>query len=214
MALPPPNPQRQLRHRRHIELEVFERDDGLWEVDAKLTDTKPFDLTIKTGLRPANVPVHELLLRLVVDTSFNVIDAGSHSEWVPYPGHCGEHGDAYRQLIGLNLVRGFRHDIKKKLTGVLGCTHLTELAQLLPTAVVQAFAGTVFKSADGNQLDSNRPFQLDRCHALRSDGEVARIYYPRWYQRPASASADTAQASANVPVAAPASLSPTAEQAP
>jgi len=210
MALPPASPQRQLRHRRHIELEVFERGDGLWEVDARLRDIKPFDLQLKTGLRAAHTPIHDLTLRLVVDTSFNIIEAGSHSEWVPYPGHCSEHGDVYRQLIGLNLVRGFRHDVKKKLSGVLGCTHLTELAQLLPTAVVQAFAGTVFKSADGTQLDSNRPFQLDRCHALRSDGEVARIHYPRWYQRPASASPDAAPVLAT----APASTSPTAEQAP
>lgn len=184
----------------------------MWEVDARLVDTKPFDLPLRTGLRPAHIPVHELMLRLVVDTAFNIVDAGSHSEWVPYPGHCGEHGDAYRQLIGLNLLRGFRHDVKQRLHGVLGCTHLTELAQLLPTAVVQAFAGTVLKSADRAALDSNRPFQLDRCHALRSDGEVARLHYPRWYQRPAATPADSASASASAP--APASPSPTAEQAP
>lgn len=207
MALPPATAHRQLRHRRAIELEVFERDDGLWEVDAKLTDTKPFDLRIKTGIRPANVPLHELTLRLVVDTAFNVVDAGSHSEWVPYPGYCDkhgdqhgtEHGDAYRQLIGLNLVRGFRQAVKKKLAGVLGCTHLTELAQIVPTAVVQAFAGTVFKSADDTVLQASRPFQIDRCHALRSDGEVVRIHYPRWHEKPARASA--------TPL-------PTAEQAP
>lgn len=211
MALPPASPQRQPRHRRLIELDVFERGDGLWEVDAKLTDTKPFDLRLKTGMRAANVPLHELLLRIVVDTGFNVIDAGSQSNWVPYSDHCGAHGDAYRRLIGLNLMRNFRGEVKKRLSGVLGCTHLTELAQLLPTAVVQAFAGTVFKSADGSQVAETRPFQLDRCHALRSDGEVARLHYPRWYQRPPSAQADDA---ASAPASVCASTSPTAEQAP
>lgn len=199
MALPPASPQRQPRHRRLIELEVFERVDGLWEVDARLTDTKPFDLRLKTGVRPANTPLHELQLRLVVDTGFNILDAGSQSAWTPYPEHCGEHGDAYRQLIGLNLMHGFRHAVKQRLSGVLGCTHLTELAQLLPTAVVQAFAGTVFRAADGAQQEGARPFQLDRCHALRSSGDAARLYYPRWYQPPPAASATP---------------SPTAEQAP
>jgi hypothetical protein len=28
-----------------------------------------------------------------------------------------------------------------------------------------------------------RPFQIDRCHALRSEGEVVRLYYPRWHRQ-------------------------------
>ena len=37
-------------------------------------------------------------------------------------------------------------------------------------------------SQQGGQSASNeRPFQIDRCHALRSDGETVRTFYPRWY---------------------------------
>jgi hypothetical protein len=62
-----------------------------------------------------------------------------------------------------------------------GCTHLTELSDVLPTAVVQAFAGDVLKVYPDSDT---QPFQLDRCHALAADGEAVRLFYPRWYRQP------------------------------
>ena len=84
-------------------------------------------------------------------------------------------------LVGLNLMKGFRHAVKERLGGVKGCTHITELGQVLPTAVVQAFAGVVLDTR-GEHEGSQQPFQIDRCHALRSDGPVVRNFYPRWYR--------------------------------
>ncbi len=63
---------------------------------------------------------------------------------------------------------------------------MTELATVLPTAAVQAFAGEVFKTRDaahaGHQQDEKMPWQLDRCHALRLDGPAVATFYPRWHQ--------------------------------
>ena len=181
MALPPAAPERQLRHRRSIDVQIFARGNGLWEVDARLVDTKTRDAALAAGIRRAGQPVHEMLLRLVVDEQLDIVEAGSETLWMPYPAQCAEHGDAYSRLVGLNLLRGFRAAVKQRLGGVLGCTHLTEMTQVLPTAVIQAFAGEVIDTRDNAQ---QRPFQIDRCHALRADGEAVRTYYPRWY-RPA-----------------------------
>ena len=188
MALPSAAPQRQLKHRRSIDVQVFARGDGLWEVDARLADTKTRDWPLATGMRPAGTPVHDLLLRLVVDEKLNILEAGAESTWMPYPGHCDAYGDAYAQLAGLNLLKGFRQAVKERLGGVLGCTHLTEMAQVLPTAVIQAFAGEVLNTQEGGQAEAaTQPFQIDRCHALRSDGPAVRTYYPRWYRSHAAA---------------------------
>lgn len=180
MALPPAAPARQLKHRRCIDVQVFARDDGLWEVDARLTDTKTRDIPMATGPRRAGEPIHEMLLRLVVNRDLDILQAGSETLWMPYPGHCADHGDAYARLVGLNLLKGFRLKVLERLRGVEGCTHLTELAQVLPTAVIQAFAGEVIDTREGS--GSEPPFQIDRCHALRADGPVVRQYYPRWYR--------------------------------
>lgn len=178
MALPAAAPERQLKHTRCIDVQVFARGNGVWEVDAVITDVKTRD----TEFRLAGEPIHDMLLRLVIDEQFNVLEAGSETRGMPYPGACDAHGDAYAQLAGLNLMRGFRYAVLERLGGVAGCTHLTELTQVLPTAVVQAFAGDVINTRGGDGADAKQPFQLDRCHALRTDGETVKLHYPRWYR--------------------------------
>jgi len=178
---------RTLRHRRAIAVEAFSRDDGLWDIEACLTDHKDRDFALATGLRKEGTPIHSLWLRLTIDESFEVRDAEAVSDWVPYPGICDQIGPDYRQLIGLNLRRGFRHAVRERLGGAAGCTHLTELCSVLPTAAIQAFAGEVIHTPDtalkaAHEADvSAPPFQLGHCHALRFDGEAVRRFYPRWF---------------------------------
>jgi hypothetical protein len=194
MTIPQAAPQRQLKHRRQIDVQIYSRGDGLWEVDATIGDIKTRDAMLAGQVRPAGAPIHDMLLRLVVDERLNIVEAGSSTRSMPYTGQCDDHGDAYSRLVGLNLLRGFRGALRERVGGVLGCTHLTELAQVLPTAVVQAFAGEVIDTR-GDQAGSAQPFQIDRCHALRNDGHAVRTHYPRWYRSAARA----APAAANLP---------------
>ena len=197
MPLSSPVP-RQLRHRRAIRAEAFERADGLWDVEACLTDEKPRDVALASGVRPNGQPIHELWLRITIDRKLNVVDAEASSDWVPYPGLCQASNPAYRALIGLNLFHNFRRDAARLLAGTAGCTHLTELCAILPTAAIQAFAGDVWNTGDSTpgasassesestdgtaeRLNEKPPFQLGRCHALRFDGEAVQKFYPRWY---------------------------------
>ena len=182
MPLSPSVSRRALRHTRAIQVAAFARDDGLWDIEAHITDIKSHDIQLATGLRPANTPVHDLWLRLTIDTRLTIVDAEAVSDAVPYPGFCDTIGPAYKKLIGLNLMQGFRQQLKERLGGIQGCTHLTELAQVLPTAAIQAFAGDVFNARDGAGGDAQdtQPFQLDRCQALRTDGAAVARYYPRW----------------------------------
>ncbi len=183
MALPTAASDRQPKHRRNIDVQIFARGNGLWEVDAHITDVRSRETRMATGMLPAGKPIHDMLLRLVVDERFNVLEAGAETSAMPYPGECSSYGDLYGRLVGLNLMRGFRQGVKERLGGVQGCTHLTELTQVLPTAVVQAFAGEVIDTR-GDSADSTQPFQIDRCHALRADGPTVKTYYPRWYRAP------------------------------
>lgn len=183
MALPTAASDRQPRHRRSIDVQIFARENGLWEVDAHITDVRMHETRMATGILPAGEPIHDMLLRLVVDERFNVMEAGAETRAMPYPGECNSFADVYGRLVGLNLMQGFRHAVRERLGGVQGCTHLTELTQVLPTAVVQAFAGEVLDTG-GKSADSPQPFQIDRCHALRADGLAVKTYYPRWYRAP------------------------------
>jgi hypothetical protein len=154
MPLSPPV-SRQLRHRRAIRADAYEREDGLWDIEACLTDEKPRDVVLASGVRPNGLPIHELWLRITIDRKLNVVDAEASSDWVPYPGLCEASNPAYRALIGLNLFNNFRRDAARLLAGTAGCTHLTELCAFLPTAAIQAFAGDVWNTAKGGPDDAN-----------------------------------------------------------
>jgi len=87
MPLSLPISRRVLKHRRAIQIEAFARDDGLW------ISTPTFrcqDTRCETGFRHrlAGVPLHDMLLRITIDTRFNIVAAEAASEMVPYPGYC------------------------------------------------------------------------------------------------------------------------------
>lgn len=174
---------RRLVHTRSIRADVFARDDGLWDIEAELVDTKARDFKLATGLREAGDPMHRMRLTVTIDTRFNVVDAQAHSLANPYFASCSAIEPAYAQLIGLNLMNNFRRDVRARLGGTAGCTHMTELTNVIPTAAVQAFAGEVVRTRDGaseDEAQATMPWQLDRCHALRLDGPAVAEFYPRW----------------------------------
>jgi hypothetical protein len=196
MPLPQPV-NRTLRHTRAITAEAFLRDDGLWDLEARLVDTKSFDLQLLTGAqRPQGTPLHELWLRVTIDTQFNIVDAVASSDWTPYPGYCEEIGPAYRQLIGLNLLQQFRAAVRSRFGGTSGCTHLSELCSVLPTTAFQAFAGDVIRVTESPDVESpSPPPQLNGCHALAFSASAVREFFPRWYgHQPADASRSTSLA--------------------
>jgi hypothetical protein len=187
MPLSPPV-SRQLRHGRAIRLEAFEREDGLWDIEACLTDEKPRDVKLAAGIRPQGLPIHELWLRITIDRALTIVGAEAASEWAPYGELCAASNPEYRALIGLNLLQNFRRESSRVLAGTIGCTHLTELCAVLPTAAIQAFAGEVWNTDTGGALGKTAdnaidkpPFQLGRCNALRFDGDAVREFYPRWF---------------------------------
>jgi hypothetical protein len=177
MPLSSPQPRERL-HLRRVSYEGFARDDGLFDIDAHLNDSKDRDYPLAIGTRSKDIPVHEMHIRVTIDKSYNVIDIEATTEQMPYPGYCNTIGSEYKKLIGANLMRGFRKSIAEHMGGVKGCTHLSELLGYLPTAAVQTFAG-LKRETEG--WGDKKPFQLDACHALATTGEAARLYYPKWY---------------------------------
>ena len=104
--MPPVHPSvtRRPLHRRALDVQVFVRDDGLFDVEASLIDTKTHDVPLAGAMRKAGDPIHEMQLRLTVNPALTIIAAASDTRWMPYPDACGRHDDAYAQLVGLNLM--------------------------------------------------------------------------------------------------------------
>ena len=178
MPLPVSEVERELTHTRRVRYEGYKRTDGLWDIEAHLLDTKNHDYHLKTGVRRAGQPIHDMWIRITIDRSFTVLGAEASMDAVPYPGGCENITPAYRKLVGLNLLRGFRSRVWELLGNVKGCTHLTEMLAGLPTAGIQTFAGETKEERE----DGGKPFQLDQCHALETSTDTVKVWYPKWYR--------------------------------
>jgi len=182
MPLPPPEYAREPLHTRSIRVNSFAREDGCWDLEAELIDTKAYDFPKRAGaMQRAGDPVHHMHLRVTIDERFTIVDALAAYDAAPYEQHCMAIAPDYKALIGMNLLRNFRHTVKARFARTAGCTHLTELSYVLPTVAVQTMANRRRQARDMG-TDKSKPFQLEGCHALRLDGEVVREFYPQWHK--------------------------------
>jgi hypothetical protein len=114
-------------------------------------------------------------LGITVDRTLTIVDARAAMDAMPYVSHCDAIVPAYRALVGVAIRPGYHEKVKELFGGIRGCTHISELAAALATAAFQTMAGQRL------QDPSQKPFQLDRCHALASDARAVGRYYPKWY---------------------------------
>jgi DUF2889 family protein len=178
MPLSSPPVARTRLHTRRIVLEGHQRSDGFFDIEGRLTDSKDHDYALLAGMKRAHEPIHDMVARVTIGRDYLVREVEVHTDSMPYPGACNRIEPAYKKLVGANLLHGFRKTLYETMGGVQGCSHITELFSLLPTAAIQMFAGLRREIEPGDE----KPFQLDRCHALETTTDTVRRYYPRWYQ--------------------------------
>jgi hypothetical protein len=163
-------------HKRQITLQGYRRADGLYDIEGHLRDTKSYDRSSHGVNVKAGDPVHEMMLCITIGTDFVIRDAHAESIVIPYSGYCDAVTPKYESLKGMKLGAGFMRDIRERFGKTQGCTHLTELIGAVATAAFQTMSEEINSSADV------RPFQLDGCHALRTDGAMVRRFHPKWYR--------------------------------
>ncbi len=136
MDLSAPAPRRKLHHRA-INLEGFEREDGLFEVEAELIDTKTYAYTAAArGHLEAGTPVHHMRVRVTFDDRMKITAAEAVTLAGPW-GDCPSGGDKFHRLVGLTLGPGFTAAVKERIGGAAGCTHHRELLQQVATVAFQ-----------------------------------------------------------------------------
>src|SRR5713101_4220984 len=161
---------RRLMHTRTIECNGYLRDDGLWEVEARLVDTKPFAQRgdhFRGELRPGD-PVHDIGLRLAIDDTMTIREAEAMMRATPYP-TCIEVEPVLRRLVGERIGKGWRELVWRKIGRLETCTHLSELLGPAVTTLYQT--RSYGKTPDGrSSLEDQRgthepPFFLGGCHS-------------------------------------------------
>ncbi|HSV34827.1 MAG TPA: DUF2889 domain-containing protein, partial [Ramlibacter sp.] len=69
MPLPPAQPRTHI-HTRSVQFRGYHREDGLWDIEAELTDSKTYSLQrSEKGVMPPGTPIHGMAIRATVDDS-------------------------------------------------------------------------------------------------------------------------------------------------
>ena len=90
-------------HQRLIDCKGYEREDGLFDIEGRLTDTKSygFDTTLRGRLEPGDY-IHDMKMRITIDATFMIVDLEAVTDHHPYP-NCGDITPNYKALIGQRI---------------------------------------------------------------------------------------------------------------
>lgn len=179
MPLPEPAPRRHL-HQRRVECQGYEREDGLYDVDARVTDHRSYDLVRPDGrLARADEAVHDMWLRLTVDREMRIVAVLASTDASPFA-PCSGGAAQMQRLVGERIGAGFTRRTRELLGGALGCTHLVELLGPAATTAFQTLVHVRFAAPD--KLDAQgRPVKIDSCYAYAANREVVRQRWPEHY---------------------------------
>lgn len=183
MPLPPPV-ERDHLHTRTMEFRGYRRADGLWDIDGRLTDVKTYDFHNEfRGVIEADEPLHDMWLRVTIDEDFVVRDIEAVTDGAPFQA-CPAIAPNFKKMIGARMRRGWRAEVRERLGGVEGCTHLVEALGAFATVAYQTLYPTLAKKRAEKPKERPRlgkPPLVDSCHAFRSDGEIVEKRWPEFY---------------------------------
>ena len=178
MPLSAPVP-RKTSHIRRVTYQGYEREDGLWDMEAELHDSKAHDMPSfrHQGVRLAGDPIHHMWLRVTIDRQLVVHAIEAAMDAHPLQ-DCPQARPALQGMVGACMARGWRQAIAQHMGGVASCTHLRELLFNMATAAFQTLP-----AAFGGGDPDTPPRHLGQCTGWDFEGNGVKENFPQFYGR-------------------------------
>ncbi|WP_374672406.1 DUF2889 domain-containing protein [Acidovorax temperans] len=178
MPLSAPVP-RKTSHIRRVTYQGYEREDGLWDIEAELHDSKAHDMPSfrHQGVRLAGDPIHHMWLRVTIDRQLVVHAIEAAMDAHPLQ-DCPQARPALQGMVGACMARGWRQAIAQHMGGVASCTHLREVLFNMATAAFQTLP-----AAFGGGDPDTPPRHLGQCTGWDFEGNGVKEYFPQFYGR-------------------------------
>ncbi len=183
--MPLPEPQaRQHLHTRTVVYRGYLREDGLWDIEGEMTDTKalPWERSMRPVL-PPGAPVHGLSIRATVDDAMTIHEIVSSTDHIPFD-ECEKANEPFKGMVGVTIGPGWRGAIERAMGGIRGCTHLRELLFNMATAAFQTIPPhqrRVRKQAGQPDPHPDKPpYHLGKCMSWDFDGPVVARHVPEF----------------------------------
>ena len=126
-------------HQRKIEIHTYSLENQQLIVEGRLTDDR-----LVTGYhwdgrpRPPGV-VHRMIIRLLIgDWPPTVLEAEAEMLDIPHE-LCTTVEDSIQKVVGVSVSAGFSDQIRQRLGGIAGCSHLTHLILAMGPAVLHGY---------------------------------------------------------------------------
>lgn len=178
MPLPEPAPRAHL-HRRAIELNGYAREDGLFDIEGRISDYKAGTyLTATDKLLAPGEALHDMSIRLVVTEGLEVREVHAVADATPH-WSCPQATAFLQRLCGLSLSRGWRAAVSERLAGVEGCAHIKELLFVMPSAAFQSLTA-VRRQRMADMGTAVRPVMIDSCLAYSAAGPLVAEKWPQF----------------------------------
>lgn len=182
--------KRQSHHKRTINSDAFLRDDGLWDIEARMIDVKAHsvDNDERGGYIPAGEPFHDISIRITIDNTFLLKTVEASIDASPFK-MCNRITGAFKKLEGTRIGPGWHQQSRRLVGGVLGCTHINELLPVVATTAIQA----IWPSREGDVLEEGAAVMINTCHSWAQNSEVVKKYLPKYYREKSIIAKEKAQ---------------------
>jgi hypothetical protein len=159
---------REAVHKRQINCNGFVRADGLYDIEAELTDHKTYDFPSDfRGTVTPDLAVHHMVLRITIDRDRVIQHAEAITITGPYA-ICPTANAVFDNLVGLQIGPGWRRKVQAAIGGRHGCTHITELLGPVATIVYQTLYGEEARQKRQSGTLSDRDKQASRSQLANS----------------------------------------------
>ena len=184
-ALPTSATGRTPLHTRNVECNGYIRDDGLFDIEGRVTDVKNYPFTNHNrGEVPAGEPVHDMLVRITVDDTLTIVEAEAKSLSTPYD-ICPLAALNFKRLAGIRIGPGYMRKVKAVYGRDQGCTHILEILYPLGTTAFQ----TVYPYLENQRILAGesegeamrKDTLLNSCYAFSSKRSVVQTLWPEKY---------------------------------
>lgn len=179
----PKSANRKLMHNRVIDCKGYQRDDGLWDIEGHLIDTKAYTWINRsgTGDLPAGQPAHDMWIRLTINIDMVIQDAMALTDAGPYA-PCGDITAKFPLLKGIRIERGWTRQLKDIIGGPNGCTHQWELLGRVAAVAYQTTNNARQTLKPYKPGDIPRTFNT--CHMYTPQSEETLRRWPELYTGP------------------------------
>ena len=167
-SLPAAEVKREHVHQRQITVNGFVRSDGLYDIEAELTDHKTYSFPSDfRGTVTPDMPVHHMILRITMTDQRVITAAQVITVSGPYA-VCPKANDVFDALVGLQIGPGWRKTVQTAIGGKHGCTHVSELMGPVATIAYQTLYGQQVRERRETGSFSDTAKQQQRRHLLNS----------------------------------------------